>query len=44
MTGKLASGDTFPDISLNIAGGGTVELPAYCETPYTIALFYRGHW
>ena len=44
MSEKLTSGDTFPELSLTVAGGGAVELPAYCETPYTIVLFYRGHW
>ncbi|MEM7001481.1 MAG: hypothetical protein AAF529_11895 [Pseudomonadota bacterium] len=44
MAEKLTSGDTFPQIKLAIAGGADIDLPAYCETPYTIALFYRGHW
>lgn len=41
---KLTSGDTFPEMTLKIAGGNDLTLPAYCETPYTIVLFYRGHW
>ena len=41
---KLAGGDVFPDMTLNIAGGGTLNLPADLETNLTILLFYRGYW
>ena len=44
MFNFLTSGDDFPAISLNLAGGGTVSFPDDLETPITIALFYRGHW
>ena len=44
MADMLTSGDSFPALTLNIAGGADIDLPAYCETPYTIVLFYRGHW
>ena len=44
MTDKLQGGDTLPDVSLQLVGGGTVNLPADVETPYAVALFYRGHW
>lgn len=41
---KLNSGDEFPEISLNITGGGTLNLPNDISTSFTIVLFYRGHW
>ena len=41
---KLAGGDDFPSLSLNIAGGGTVSLPDDIDTDYAVILFYRGHW
>ena len=44
MSEFLNSGDAFPSITLNLAGGGTFSLPEDIETPMTIALFYRGHW
>lgn len=44
MAEKLNGGDTFPELELNIAGGGTVTLPDDIETPYALVLFYRGHW
>jgi hypothetical protein len=44
MAEKLNLMDTFPDVSLNLTGGGTLNLPGDIETPYAIALFYRGHW
>ncbi|MDC0464236.1 hypothetical protein OAN31_01315 [Pseudomonadales bacterium] len=44
MSNFLKSGDDFPAISLNLAGGGTFSFPDDLETPMTIALFYRGHW
>ena len=44
MTEKLNIGDTFPALTLNIAGGGALNVPADIATPYAILLFYRGHW
>ena len=44
MTTMLASGDQFPDITLNSVAGDTLSLPADLDTPYNIVLFYRGHW
>ena len=44
MAEKLNGGDTFPELKLSIAGGGTVTLPNDIETPYALVLFYRGHW
>jgi hypothetical protein len=44
MADKLNLLDTFPSISLEIAGGGPLRLPEDIETPYAILLFFRGHW
>ncbi len=44
MAAKLESGDKFPTVTLNIAGGGEITLPDQLETPYGVILFYRGHW
>ncbi len=44
MAEKLTPGEVFPDLTLNIAGGGQLNLPADLSTPLTIVLFYRGHW
>ena len=44
MAEKLNGGDMFPELMLNMAGGGTVTLPTDIETPYALVLFYRGHW
>ena len=44
MGAKLDGGDTFPEITLELYGGGTRTLPADLETPWTLVLFYRGHW
>ena len=44
MTTMLTSGDQFPDIVLTSTACDTLSLPADLESPYTIVLFYRGHW
>lgn len=44
MTDKLVGGDTFPELTLEIAGKGTLTLPSDIDTPFAIVLFYRGHW
>ena len=44
MTTMLTSGDQFPDITLTSTDGNSIALPKDLETPYTIVLFYRGHW
>lgn len=41
---KLNLGDTFPELKLNLAGGGSLTLPAEPDSRYTVVLFYRGHW
>lgn len=44
MAQQLEPGDTFPELTLHSAGGGTITLPADIDTPYAVVLFYRGHW
>jgi len=44
MAEQLIPGSVFPDLSLNIAGGDTLSLPADINSTYTVVLFYRGHW
>lgn len=44
MPEKLDLLDTFPSITLELAGGGSLTLPEQLDTPYAIVLFYRGHW
>ena len=44
MTTMLTSGDQFPDITLTSTDGNSIALPQDLETPYTVVLFYRGHW
>ena len=44
MGKKLNSGDTFPDLTVNVMGGGTFNLKDNLEAKYNIILLYRGHW
>ena len=44
MSAKLYSGDTFPQLTLNLAGGGAFTIPRDIDSKYLIAIFYRGHW
>ncbi|HJP35491.1 MAG TPA: hypothetical protein QF901_05835 [Gammaproteobacteria bacterium] len=44
MSDKLRSGDTFPPVTLNLVGGGSVTLPDEIESDFAAVLFYRGHW
>lgn len=44
MADKLIPGSRFPDLTLNIAGGGAMSLPGDIQSTYSIVLFYRGHW
>ena len=41
---KLQQGDRFPSITLNLVGGGQVNLPQDMPGRYAAVLFYRGHW
>ena len=44
MSEKLGIGDTFPDVTVNLVGGGKLDLPVSLDTKYKVILFYRGHW
>jgi hypothetical protein len=44
MTRKLGLGDTFPEMTLQLVGGGSLDLPAGLGTKYGVIVFYRGHW
>jgi len=41
---KLGIGATFPTLTLDLVGGGTLELPGGLDAKYRVILFYRGHW
>ena len=41
---KLQQGDKFPELTLNLLGGGTLCLPDQMPTRYLALLFYRGIW
>ena len=44
MTRKLGIGDSFPNITLDLVGGGTIDLPTGMGSKYGVILFFRGHW
>ena len=44
MSEKLGIGATFPKLTLNTVGGGTLDLPDGLKSKYKVILFYRGHW
>lgn len=44
MSKKLGIGDVFPDITINIVGGGELNVPGGMSAAYKVVLFYRGHW
>ena len=44
MAQKLDAGDSFPEMTLNLVDGGTLNLPADLKSQFSIVLFYRGHW
>ncbi len=44
MTQKLAMGDSFPSMTLDLVGGGTIDLPSGLGSKYGAVVFYRGHW
>ncbi len=41
---RLDAGDVFPDMTLNLAQGGTLRLPADLGTQWGVLLVYRGHF
>jgi peroxiredoxin len=44
MAEKLGPGDEFPNMTLSLVGGGSIDLPSDLKTTYAVILFYRGHW
>ncbi len=44
MTEKLGIGAAFPSLTVNLVGGGTLDLPGGLGPKYKVILFYRGHW
>ncbi len=44
MSEKLGIGAVFPELTLNVVGGETLNLPGGLGGNYKVILFYRGHW
>jgi peroxiredoxin len=44
MLSRLQNGDIFPDLAINVVGGGTIALPSDLAGSYAVILFYRGSW
>src|ERR687890_921500 len=40
----LHTGDAFPALTLQLAGGETLDVPAALAGHYGVVLFYRGSW
>jgi peroxiredoxin len=40
----LDTGDLFPEIEIDKAGGGKIALPEYLKGSWGVVLFYRSHW
>ena len=40
----LQNGDTFPDITIDLVGGGRCTLPADLTGSFSVVLFNRGSW
>ena len=43
MGEKLDAGDIFPDLEVNVVGGGNFNLKDNLDARYNIVLLYRGH-
>jgi len=41
---KLDSGDTFPDLELQLVGGGTQKISQIAAGQWIVVLLYRGDW
>jgi peroxiredoxin len=41
---KLNTGDSFPQLTLDLIDGTKLDLPAGLDARYKVILFYRGHW
>src|SRR5262245_54352460 len=44
MSLRLHNGDVFPDLTVDVVGGGTLALPRDLAGSYAVVLFYRGSW
>jgi hypothetical protein len=44
MSNKLGIGDTLPSLTVDLVGGGKLDLPEGLDAKYRVILFYRGHW
>ena len=44
MGEMLQQGGRFPQLELDLVGGGKLSLPGDSPSRYTALLFYRGHW
>ena len=44
MSEKLGIGSVFPNLTIDLVGGGTLSLPDDLDAKYRVILFYRGHW
>lgn len=44
MADRLNAGATFPQMQLQFTDGSSRTLPSDLEQPWTVVLFYRGHW
>ena len=44
MSSRLQNGDLFPDLTIEVVGGGTLAIPRDLAGSYAVVLFYRGSW
>ncbi len=44
MSEKLGIGSAFPNLTIDLVDGGTLDLPDGLDAKYRVILFYRGHW
>ncbi len=44
MAEKLGPGSAFPEMALDLVGGGSIALPGDLDGKYAFVVFYRGHW
>ena len=44
MSSRLQNGDLFPDLTIDLVGGGTLAIPRDLAGSYAVVLFYRGSW
>ena len=44
MSSRLHNGDRFPDLAIDVVGGGTLAIPHDLAGSYAVVLLYRGSW